>query len=283
MLEAGLINLKATTVSIFHSTNITVKDIRHCWRSGSKAMAEQLKVARGQCKATMTKLLGKIERHMGENEVSAVQAKMDNVKGAFDALEAAHDTYNDTLDTEATVEASEAWLAAANKDYMSRFRAAREWLLSQQGDMIKSEKDTKPSGVKTVSNDNEPDEVVSDVTEFVKLLSIPKTELEKYGGDPGEYQTFISLLDDCIGDQDIDDQVKLTRLIFYTTGPAKSAIKNCAVVSGSQGYTEAREILKERFGNVHLISQRIIGDLKNGGSATKARELQQLADDLTAA
>ena len=250
---------------------------------GSEAMAEQLKVARGQCKATVTKLLGKIERHMGENEVSAVRAKMDDVKGAFDALEAAHDTYNDTLDTEAAIEASKAWLAAAYKDYTSRFRAAREWLLSQQGDVIKSEKDTKPSGVKTVSNDNEPDEVVSDVSEFVKLLSIPKAELDKYGGDPAEYQTFISLFDECIGDQDVDDQVKLTRLIFYTTGPAKSAIKNCAVVGGSQGYTEAREILKERFGNVHLISQRIIDDLKNGGSATKARELQQLADDLAAA
>ena len=220
---------------------------------------------------------------MGENEVSAVRAKMDDVKGAFDALEAAQDTYTDTLDTEAAVEASEAWLAAAYKDYTSRFRAAREWLLSQQGDMIKSEKDTKPSGVKTVSNDNEPDEVVSDVSEFVKLLSIPKAELDKDGGDPAEYQTFISLFVECIGDQDIEDQVKLMGLIFYTTGPAKSAIKNCAVVGGSQGYTEAREILKERFGNVHLISQRIIGDLKNGGSATKARELQQLADDLAAA
>ena len=80
-----------------------------------------------------------------------------------------------------------------------------------------------------------------------------------------------------------DDQVKLTRLLYYTTGVAKSAIKDTALVGGSVGYKQAREILHNRFGNSHLVSQRIINDLKCGKSVNKPHELQQLSDELSMA
>ena len=51
--------------------------------------------------------------------------------------------------------------------------------------------------------------------------------------------------------------MKLTRLLYYVSGPAKAAIKGCALVGGTEGYKQARDILKSRFGNVHLISQCI--------------------------
>ena len=69
----------------------------------------------------------------------------------------------------------------------------------------------------------------------------------------------------------------------YTSGPAKSAIKNCVLIAGEAGYEKAREILKNRFGNSHLVSQRIMSDLKNGKSVHKPHEIQQLADELSTA
>ena len=48
-------------------------------------------------------------------------------------------------------------------------------------------------------------------------------------------------------------------------------------------YDQAREILKNRYGNSHLISQRLIADLKNGKSITKPNKLQQLSDELSMA
>ena len=81
----------------------------------------------------------------------------------------------------------------------------------------------------------------------------------------------------------MDGQVKLTRLLQYTTGPAKMAIKTCALIGGDAGYTQARDILKNRYGNSHLVSQMIISDLKNGKRITKANELQQLGGELSTA
>ena len=52
------------------------------------------------------------------------------------------------------------------------------------------------------------------------------------------------------------------------------------MVGGETGYKQAREILRSRFGNAHLMSQSIISDLKNGKYVTKEQKLKQLSDDL---
>ena len=75
--------------------------------------------------------------------------------------------------------------------------------------------------------------------------------------------------------------IKLTRLLRYTTGPAKMAINNCALIGGDAGYVQAHDILKNRYGNSHLVSQIIISDLtrREGTSVVK----QQLANELSTA
>ena len=81
----------------------------------------------------------------------------------------------------------------------------------------------------------------------------------------------------------VDDQIKLTRLLQYTSGPAKSAIKTCALVGGSSGYQQAHSILKARFGNDHLVSQSIISQLKSDKTVVRSTDMQQLADELSMA
>ena len=121
------------------------------------------------------------------------------------------------------------------------------------------------------------------LSDLVNLLSIPKVELDSYDGDPREYQSFISMFDELVDSKLKDDQLKLSRLMQYTTGTAKSAIKSCSLIGGSDGYAQARAILKSRFGNTHLVTQTIIADLRNGKRVTKPHELLQLADDLSTA
>ena len=78
----------------------------------------------------------------------------------------------------------------------------------------------------------------------------------------------------------MDGQIKLTRLLQYTCGSAKAAIRNCAVIGGESGYNQARDILHNRYGNVHLVSQKIVTELKTGKRVMKPQDLQQLADEL---
>ena len=110
-------------------------------------------------------------------------------------------------------------------------------------------------------------------------LNVPKVEIVKFEGNPVDYLTFMAIFDEVVHTK--DRQVKLIRLLQYTTGPAKMAIMNCALKGGDTGYTQARDILKNRYGNSHLMSQMISSDLKNGKRITKANELQQLADELS--
>ena len=77
-------------------------------------------------------------------------------------------------------------------------------------------------------------------------MSVPKVEIDKFSGDPLEYQTFLAIFDETIDSRIDDPQIKLTRLLQYTTGSAKAAIRDCALVGGSDGYTQAREILRNR-------------------------------------
>ena len=43
------------------------------------------------------------------------------------------------------------------------------------------------------------------------------------------------------------------------------------------------DILRNRHGNSHLVSQKLVAELKNGKSVVKAHDLQQLADELSMA
>ena len=117
--------------------------------------------------------------------------------------------------------------------------------------------------------------------DFLNYMHVPKVDLDKFDGNPLEYLTFIAVFDEMVDRRVTDGQVK--RLLQYTSGSAKSAIKNFALLGGEAGYDQARDILRNRYGNSHIVSQRLIAELKNGKRVVKAHDLQQLADELSMA
>ena len=66
------------------------------------------------------------------------------------------------------------------------------------------------------------------------IMNLPKVELETYNGDPMQYLTFIAAFEENVDKVIRDSQIKLTRLLQYTTGDAKSAIRTCALIGGRQ-------------------------------------------------
>ena len=121
---------------------------------------------------------------------------------------------------------------------------------------------------------------VSDQDPLVNLLSISKVSIDKFKGDLLEYQAFIATFDELVDSKTKDDRIKLTRLLQYTAGPAKSAIKYCALVGGADDYCRARTILADRFEDKHILSQTIVAELKSGKHVSRSHEQQQLADKL---
>ena len=52
--------------------------------------------------------------------------------------------------------------------------------------------------------------------------------------------------------------MKLTWLLQHTVGKAGTAIEPYALTGGAKGYKQAHEILQTRFGNHHLVAERIL-------------------------
>ena len=119
---------------------------------------------------------------------------------------------------------------------------------------------------------------VSDLHRLIDSINLPSVELKPFNGDPLSFQAFITLFDDLVDSKSIDDSAKLSRLLHYCNGTAYAAIKNC--ILDPNGYQLARHILKKRFGDKHLIAQKIISDLKHSKSVVNAKDLQFLSDDL---
>ena len=77
-------------------------------------------------------------------------------------------------------------------------------------------------------------------------MHVPKVELDQFDGNPLEYLTFITVFDEVVEGKVMDGQVKLTRLLQCTSGSAKTAIRNCALIGDEAGYGQARDILRNR-------------------------------------
>ena len=235
-------------------------------------MSEAERVVRRQRKAAITRHLGTLERLVAEEDVDDVKERLDIVKGSFRDFEIAHDLYHDGLVDDDDIEESDSWFQQVQTNYVAGVRSAKAWLKTQEDDgAIEHEVAVDRSDMMSAITQSD----------LINSLNVPKVEIDKFEGNPLDYLTFMAIFDEVVHTKVMDGQVKLTRLLQYTSGPAKMAIKNCALIGGDAGYAQARAILKNRYGNSHLVSHMIISDLKNGKRITKANELQQLADELS--
>ena len=64
------------------------------------------------------------------------------------------------------------------------------------------------------------------LNQLINALKLPKLELKVFDGNPVNYPSFLSIFDEAVNCKVKDNQVKLTRLLQYTSGSAYSAIKN---------------------------------------------------------
>ncbi len=64
---------------------------------------------RRQRKGVVTRHLGMLERLVAEEDVDAVQSRLDSVKRSFGEFEETHNTYHERIENEDEIEASDTW------------------------------------------------------------------------------------------------------------------------------------------------------------------------------
>jgi hypothetical protein len=126
------------------------------------------------------------------------------------------------------------------------------------------------------------DAISSSLVTLMEVMSLPKTELSSFSGDPLEYWHFITSFEEAIGSKSVPDTTKLNQLLQLCKGDAYDAIKCCAIGTRPGRYVQAKRILQERFGEEHLIVCKWLATLTEGPAIRRGdgRGLQKIADDV---
>ncbi|VDP89225.1 unnamed protein product [Echinostoma caproni] len=89
---------------------------------------------------------------------------------------------------------------------------------------------------------------------------LPKKDIQKFQGDPSKYWSFMRCFSPSMDYLPMDDDAKLVHHIQFCEGPAKEAIEELVILDGQVGYRKAKETLKKRFGQNHIIARALITD-----------------------
>ena len=190
-----------------------------------------------------------------EANIDDVSGSLDKLNVVFDQFEDAHNAYHKELTDEEECEASNCYFIEMSEKHVDIIAASKRYV-----------------NAATRNGDNN--------LQLAQLMSLPKMDIEQFDGNPLKFHAFMLAFDDCVDKVTEAGSNKLIRLFQFTTGVAKESIRPCLMIGGMEGYNQARHVLKDRYGNNHLVANRVTYGLRNGKPAHTPTQLLQLADEL---
>ena len=233
---------------------------------------EAAKAARQQKRRVLTTRINAFKRYIAEDrDEEFMRDKQQNLMEVFEEFVESHENFGEFVKDETEIEASDKYYDSVQNAYIEALNGIKAQLQAGQHSS-KAGKENLDSSVHSVA----------ETTNLAAAAYLPKVEIETFSGDPMKYHGFIAMFEDSVEKYCKDGGARLTRLLQYTDGAAKQAIYGCAVVGGSDGYTQARKILETRFGNRLVVSEAMTSKLRKGKAARSNKEIQELSDELTA-
>ena len=232
-------------------------------------MAEADKSTRQQKKRLLTRQINAMQRHMAEdNSAEDMKTKRNDIKRLFQEFELSHEQYQSHFENEADLDECDKYFQEAQDSYVNALKELNKYI-----------DELEASGHLNESTSDEEDQ--TSTTNLGNLMNLPRLEIETFSGDPMKYHEFVAVFEQSVEKYCTDGGVRLTRLLQYTDGKAKKAIRACAIIGGEKGYIKARAILQQRFGDRHMITESITEKLRSGKAVYRKEDIQELADDLT--
>jgi hypothetical protein len=99
--------------------------------------------------------------------------------------------------------------------------------------------------------------------QMAAAMSLPKPEVPKFGGDPLDYKSFIKAFDTRIESKTPSSADRLYYLNQQLIGEPKELIGGCLYLEPEQGYSEARRLLQDEYGDSYKISTAYISKVLN--------------------
>jgi len=120
------------------------------------------------------------------------------------------------------------------------------------------------------------------IQNVASLSTMPKPDITQFDGNPLNYWTFIRTFEEVIEKKSLSESEKLNFLLQYCNDNVKKIINNCVLLSPNNGYTEARNILHERYGDPYVIACASVDKVTNGPPLRQndRKGLQAFGDEL---
>ena len=104
--------------------------------------------------------------------------------------------------------------------------------------------------------------VLQATKDMVRILKAPSSEIDKFSGDPLEFEYFMASFKESVERMVPDQRGRLTRLIKYTSGEAKELIKHCVHANSKDCYNKAVKMLNAEYGCPHIIVSAYLRELE---------------------
>lgn len=165
---------------------------------------------------------------------------------------------------------------ATNGDISSLNPFAHEFQPNGQPTLSPKDSSAEPVLMKIISEGQQQQQ------RLLEALNLPKAELVTFDGDPIQFWVFMRSFENNVAHTSLDDNAKFTRLLHYCKGKARAVIQCCSVMEPKEGYKRALQLLKERFGNSHVIAESWLKKVTQGPSilGSDKQSLREFADNL---
>jgi hypothetical protein len=87
---------------------------------------------------------------------------------------------------------------------------------------------------------------------------MPKRVCLRFDGNPMNYPKFVENFKTNIEEREQEPRSRLAYLIQLCSGIAKDAISNCVMLPDDEGFSRAKEILHNSFGQSHIITHACV-------------------------
>ena len=98
----------------------------------------------------------------------------------------------------------------------------------------------------------------------IMALTLPQPELPVFTGDPIEYCDFIRAFENLVESKTSSSSARLYYLLQYTSGHVQDLVRSCLAMREDVGYSEARRLLAERYGQPFKIATAYVDRVING-------------------
>ncbi|KAF5394192.1 hypothetical protein PHET_12080 [Paragonimus heterotremus] len=88
-----------------------------------------------------------------------------------------------------------------------------------------------------------------------RQTDLPRREIQPLAANPKSYWSFTKAFESGVEDRTNDNQARLDYLIQYCDRPAKASIERCTILEEDRGYLVAKEILRKRLGQNHMMAK----------------------------